>query len=152
MSYSHKDGEWLDRLKVMLAPYLRMAETELVLWDDKQLSAGQQWDAEIKAALSRAGVSWRTLGRLPASPFIMKDELPVMVKAAKEGGAQLLWVYFSSAGWEETALKDFQATHDTKIPLDARPRPEQNEILKLVAQLVKQAALGSTSRFKSLPA
>ena len=87
-----------------------------------------------------------------ASSFIMEDELPVMVKAAKEGGAQLLWVYLSSAGWEETPLRDFQATHDTKIPLDARPRPEQNEILKSVAQQVKQAALGSTGRFKSLPA
>ena len=76
----------------------------------------------------------------------------MMVKAAKEGGAQLLWVYLSSAGWEETALKEFQATHDTKIPLDARPRPEQNEILKSVAQQVKEAALRSTGRFKSLPA
>ena len=153
VSYSHKDSEWLDRLKVMLTPYLRMAETELVLWDDKQLRAGQQWNAEIKAALARAGVLVALVSAdFLASNFIMQDELPVMVKAAKEGGAQLLWVYLSAAGWEETALKDFQATHDTKIPLDARPRPEQNEILKSVAQQVKQAALGSTTRFKSLPA
>jgi pimeloyl-ACP methyl ester carboxylesterase/tetratricopeptide (TPR) repeat protein len=153
VSYSHKDGEWLDRLKVMLTPYLRMAETELVLWDDKQLRAGQDWNAEIKAALAKAGVLVALVSSdFLASTFIMEDELPVMVKAAKEGGAQLLWVYLSSAGWEETLLRDFQATHDTKIPLDARPRPEQNEILKSVAQQVKQAALGSTGRFKSLPA
>lgn len=153
VSYSHSDREWLERLKKMLAPYLRMAETELVLWDDRQLSAGQQWDVEIKAALAKAGVVVALVSsEFLASSYIMDNELPVMIKAAKDGGAQLLWVYLSSAGWEETALKDFQATHDTKIPLDARPVPEQNEILKSVAQQVKQAALSSTSRFKSLPA
>jgi hypothetical protein len=85
------------------------------------------------------------------SAYVMQNELPAIVKAAKDGGASLLWVYISAAGWEETPLRDFQATHDTKIPLDARPRAEQNEILKSVAQQIKQAALGATDRFKSLP-
>ena len=153
ISYSHKDREWLERLKVMLDPYLRMAEAELALWDDTKLSAGQQWNAEIETALAKAGVVVALVSAdFLASRYIMQDELPVMVKSAKDGGAQLLWVYLSAAGWEETLLKDFQATHDTKIPLDARPRPEQNEILKSVAQQVKQAALGSTSRFRGLPA
>jgi tetratricopeptide (TPR) repeat protein len=153
VSYSHRDSEWLDRLKRMLSPYLRMAETELVLWDDKQLSAGEQWDVEIKTALARAGVVVALVSSdFLASSYIMENELPVMINAAKDGGAQLLWVYLSSAGWEETALKDFQATHDTRIPLDARPVSEQNEILKSVAQQVKQAALGSTNRFRGLPA
>jgi hypothetical protein len=77
--------------------------------------------------------------------------LPPLVKAAREGGTRLLWMYVSEAGWEETPLKSFQATHDTTLPLDARPRPEQNAILKSVAQQIKQAALGATNRFRSLP-
>jgi internalin A len=85
-----------------------------------------------------------------ASAYVTQNELPVMIAAAKSGGVRLLWVYISSAGWEETPLREFQATHDTKIPLDSRPKPEQNEILKSVAQQMKEAALGATDRFKSL--
>ena len=151
VSYSHKDVEWLDRLKVMLAPYLHMGETELDLWDDKRLSAGEQWDVEIQQALSKAGVAVALVSAdFLASGYIMNHELPPLVKAARDGGTRLLWVYVSAAVWEETPLKAFQATHDTKLPLDARSRPEQNEILKSVAQQIKQAALGATSRFKSL--
>lgn len=152
VSYSHKDGEWLDRLEVMMAPYLHMAETELDLWDDSRLRAGERWDLEISKALATAGVAVALVSAdFLASTYVRTNELPAMVTAAKEGGVRLLWVYISAAGWEETPLKDFQATHDTKIPLDGRPRPEQNEILKAVAQQIKAAALGATARFKSLP-
>src|SRR5262249_13447162 len=51
VSYSHSDVDWLDRLKLMAAPYLRAAETELDLWEDTRLKSGQQWDAEIRQAL-----------------------------------------------------------------------------------------------------
>ena len=54
LSYSHKDKEWVDRLKVIIAPYLRAAESELDFWDDSRLQAGQQWDAEIRHALAEA--------------------------------------------------------------------------------------------------
>jgi hypothetical protein len=152
VSYSHKDVEWLERLKVMMAPYLHAAESELDLWDDTRLSAGQQWDEEINRALAKAGVAVALVSAdFLGSSYVMQKELPAIVKAAKAGGASLLWVYISAAGWEETPLKDFQATHDTKTPLDSRTRAEQNEILKAVAQQIKQASLGATGRFKSLP-
>jgi pimeloyl-ACP methyl ester carboxylesterase len=151
VSYSHKDGEWLDRLKVMVSPYLRAAETELDLWDDTRLRAGDQWDVRIREALAQAGVVVALVSAdFLASAYVTQNELPVMIAAAKSGGVRLLWVYISSAGWEETPLREFQATHDTKIPLDSRPKPEQNEILKSVAQQMKEAALGATDRFKSL--
>ena len=75
-----------------------------------------------------------------------------MIKAAQDGELQLLWVYISSAGWEETALKNFQATHDTKVPLAALPLAEQDEMLKLIARKTKAAALGAPERFKNRPA
>lgn len=148
LSYSHKDKEWVDRLKVMIAPYLRAAESELDFWDDSRLQAGQQWDAEIHHALSEAGVGVALVSSsFLGSPYVMDKELPVMIKAADEGGLRLLWVYISSAGWEETSLKRFQATHDTKTPLNALPGPEQDEILKSVARQIKEAALSATTRF-----
>jgi pimeloyl-ACP methyl ester carboxylesterase len=150
LSYSHKDKEWVDRLKVMIAPYLRAAESELDLWDDSRLQAGQQWDAEIHRALAEAGVGVALVSStFLGSEYVMDKELPVMIKAADQGGLRLLWVYISAAGWEETPLMRFQATHDTKKPLNALSVPEQDEILKSVARQIKEAALGATSRFKN---
>jgi pimeloyl-ACP methyl ester carboxylesterase len=153
VSYSHKDREWLDRLRAMIAPYLREAEAELDFWDDTRLEAGQQWDVEIRRALERAGVAIALVSsQFLASSYVTEYELPEMIKASDEGGLKLLWAYISAAGWEETSLKRFQATHDTKQALDRLALPEQNEILKSIARQIKEAALSATDRFKSLSA
>lgn len=150
VSYSRKDAEWLERLKEMLAPYLHMGETELDLWDDTRLRAGEQWDVEIKRALSQAGVvvALVSAGFL-ASTYVMKDELPAIVRAASDKQIQLLWVYVSSAAWKETPLKEFQATHDAKRPLALLSRPEQDEVLLSVAEQIKHATLRATRQFTS---
>lgn len=151
VSYSHKDIDWLRRLQEMLAPYLRKGEQELMLWDDTKLQAGQQWDTEIRTALKNAGVGVALVSApFLASTYIDRNELSVMIDAAKKSEITLLWVYLSSAGWEETPLKDFQASHDVSVPLAARSRPEQDEILKKVAATIKQAALSATDKYKSL--
>jgi pimeloyl-ACP methyl ester carboxylesterase/tetratricopeptide (TPR) repeat protein len=152
VSYSHKDRDWIERLKVMIAPYLRAAESELDLWEDTQLEAGQQWDVKIQSALESAGVALALVSAdFLASPYVMEKELPALIKAADEGGLRLLWVYISAAGWEETQVSHFQATHDTKTPLDSRPVSEQEEILKSVARQVKEVALAATRRFRNQP-
>ena len=84
-------------------------------------------------------------------PRVRADAPVAMIKASDEGGLRLLWVYISAAGWEQTPLRRFQATHDTKKPLESRPVPEQNDILLSVAQQMKEAALGATRRFKDQP-
>ncbi len=152
LSYSHRDKEWVDRLKVMIAPFLHAAESEIDFWDDSHLQAGQQWDAEIHRALAEAGVAVALVSSsFLGSAYVMQKELPPMIKAADEGGLRLLWVYISAAGWEETPLQRFQATHDTKKPLNMLPRAEQDEALKSVARQIKEAALSATGRFKNQP-
>lgn len=152
LSYSHKDKDWVDRLKSMLAPYLRAAESEIDFWDDSRLQAGQRWDTEIHNALEHAGVAVVLVSsNFLSSQYVIENELPPIIKAADEGGLRLLWIYISAAGWEETLLKKFQATHDTKMPLNTLSGPEQDEVLKSVARQIKEAALGATTRFKNQP-
>jgi pimeloyl-ACP methyl ester carboxylesterase len=152
VSYSHKDKDWVDRLRVMIAPYLHGAESELDFWDDSRLQAGQQWNTEIQLALQRAGVGVALVSsNFLGSQYVIENELPSIVKAADEGGLRLLWVYLSAAGWEETPLQRFQATHDAKKPLNTLPVPEQDEVLKSVARQIKEAALWATSRFRNQP-
>ena len=152
VSYSHKDRDWVDRLRVMISPYLRTAESELDFWDDSRLQAGHQGNTEIRSALDYAGVAVALVSsNFLSSQYVTENELPVIVNAADEGELRLLWVYISAAGWEETPLKRFQATHDTKKPRNALPSPAQDEILKSVARQIKEAALWATSRFKNQP-
>ena len=83
VGYNHKDRDWLDRLKVMIAPYLREAEAEMDFWDDTRLQAGQQWDVEIHRALERAGVAIALVSSpFLASSYITEYELPAMIKAS----------------------------------------------------------------------
>ena len=149
VSYSHEDKAWLKRLVTMLAPYLRDPESELKLWVDTDLKAGQQWDPEIRNALERAGVAVALVSKdFLASAYVVDYELPAMIAAAKKGDLQLLWVYISSAAWKVTPLKNFQATHDTKTPLSLLRDAEQDEVLLSVAEEIKAASLRATGQFK----
>ncbi len=150
VAYSRHDGEWIERLKTMIAPYLRQAEAELDLWDDRRIASCGPDGAGLGGALRESGVAVALVSSsFLASNCIMDYALPSM---AAQGGGRLLWAYISAAGWEETPLANFQAAHDIARPLDALPKAEQNEILKSLAQQMKAAALGATGRFKSLPA
>ena len=57
ISYSHRDTEWMERLRTIITPYLREAETELELWVDKGIQPGDKWFEEITNALRTAGVA-----------------------------------------------------------------------------------------------
>lgn len=149
VSYTHKDAIWVKRLQTMAKPYLRQAETELVLWVDRErIQPGDIWRSRIDAALKGAGVVVALVSaEFLASDFIWKYEMPEILNAASNGKLRLLWVYLSPAGWEETALKDFQAAHDTSQPLTALSQQEQDDALKRIAQELKRVALGATERF-----
>jgi hypothetical protein len=148
VSYSHRDAEWVERLQTMARPYLRQAEAELDLWVDTRLRPGDTWREEIAVALRRAGVAVALVSAsFLASEFVWRHEMPEILAAARQGKLRLLWAYLSPAGWEETELQDFQATHDTRRPLAALTPVEQDEALKGIAREIKRAALGATERF-----
>jgi hypothetical protein len=49
VSYSHKDEKWKDKLSVQLGVFA--AEGKLEVWDDRKITAGAEWFAEIKKAI-----------------------------------------------------------------------------------------------------
>jgi TIR domain len=55
ISYSHRDEEWKDQL----LPHLRVleAESELTLWEDREIEPGDEWRPAIERALSAARVA-----------------------------------------------------------------------------------------------
>ena len=82
-SYSHEDTEWLEYFEVMLHPLIR--SSELTVWSDRQISAGDRWKKEITNALSKAKVAVLLVTpHFLQSDFIHNNELPPLLKAAKK--------------------------------------------------------------------
>ena len=150
VSYSHKDKEWKDRLCQLLSPFLRDGDIELQLWvDDGDIQTGDRWHEKIQSALKAAGVAVVLVSAsFLASDYVMKYELPEIIRAAADGKIRLIWVYVSHAAYDSTELESFQAAHDVSQPLYALLRPDQDAILLKVARDIKAAALGATDRFR----
>jgi tetratricopeptide (TPR) repeat protein len=138
ISYSHRNQEWLERLRGMMSPLLR--EGELDLWADTRIQSGDQWLSEIGKALASSRIAVLLVSsEFLASKFIQEDELPVIFAAAQRGEMKLIWVYVNHALYEETPIKNYQAAHDVRLPLAALAPPDQDGALKSIALKIKAA-------------
>lgn len=113
ISYSHKDLKWLKRLE----PHV--AHLETLIWDDTRIKPGADWRGEIRQQLDEAKVAILLVSaHYLASKFIKENELPPLLKAAKEEGAVILPVIVSPCRFDVTeSLSQFQALNDPDQPL-----------------------------------
>jgi len=96
VSYSHQDEGWKDRL----VQHLRVLELEDVLevWDDRRIVAGDVWQAEIEAALARAGLALLLISvDFLTSQFIRGVEVPRLL--AREG-VRVIPVFVRPCPWK----------------------------------------------------
>ncbi len=98
ISYSHRDGEWVERLRRMLQPLEQRYGLER--WDDSRIRAGMQWRDEIRTALAGAQVALLMVSAdFLASDFVTREELPPLFHAAREEGLRILWVPLRPCLW-----------------------------------------------------
>ncbi|CAG0971616.1 Adenylate cyclase 2 [Geobacteraceae bacterium] len=141
ISYSHKDGEWLTRLKTHLKPYIH-GET-LAVWDDTKIKPGERWRDEITAALEHATVAVVLVSpNFLESDFIASSELPPLLAAARERGLTILWVPLSFSSYDETEIRDYQAAINPDRPIDTLSKAEQNKAWVKVCKRIKEAVQG----------
>jgi pimeloyl-ACP methyl ester carboxylesterase len=139
VSYSHKNGDWRDKLSLMLNPLLTERD-KLDLWADNRIPTGADWLSEISSALSTCRVAVLLVSaEFLASDFIRNHELPAIFDAVDRGEVRLVWLYLSYALYEETRLSKYQAAHDLSRPLDEMTEVEQRKILKQAAYTIKEA-------------
>ncbi len=142
ISYSHRDRRWLDRLKIHLRPLER--DLELQVWDDSRLTPGLPWRDEIRKAIEGANAAVLLVSAdFLASDFIHTDELPPLLRAAKEEGALILPIIISPSLFLRTPpLSQFQAVNDPARPLVSISEGEQEDVfLRVADQLFQQAPL-----------
>ncbi len=138
ISYSHKDHEWLDRIREALKPYVRHKAVEV--WDDQSIAPGAKWKSEIEVALRRTRVAILLVTpSFLASDFVADEELPRILKAASTEGLIILWIAVRASAFAETPLSEFQAANDPSRPLAALTPAEQDAELVAIGKQVKIA-------------
>ncbi|BDV44203.1 hypothetical protein GURASL_31260 [Geotalea uraniireducens] len=139
ISYSHADSEYLSRLKVHLRPYERKSLIDL--WSDTKIRTGQQWKKEIEAALGRAAVAILLVSAdFLASDFVVDNELPPLLDAAKNNGVKILPVVLKPCAFSDVEnISVYQAVNDPKNPLIAVSEAEREAIWVCLAKEVQNA-------------
>ena len=134
--FSHKDIEYVERLKIHLKPFERNECFET--WSDKEIEIGQDWDKEIKGVLKITKIAILLVSAdFLASDYISKVELPSLIKAAEEEGAIILTIYANP-----TSLKLFknitkyQAVNSPEKTLSQVSITEREEIFKKVVEKI----------------
>lgn len=105
VSYANSDAKWLK----LLDPHLKGLErhANVARFDDRQLLGGDDWDAEIKAALERADiVILLVTANFIASEYIHRVELPAMLRGLQEHGCVVMPVLFETCARQLLGVED----------------------------------------------
>jgi hypothetical protein len=118
ISYSHKNSKRLEELQEHFET-LKYAGIEVDLWSDERIEGGMNWKEEIKKSMDECQVAILLVSTpFLASKFIMTEELPTILAAAKERGVTLLSVVVAPCRLTKTPfLKDYQAMNEPEKPL-----------------------------------
>jgi formylglycine-generating enzyme required for sulfatase activity len=144
ISYSHVDRIWVERLQRMMAPLLRATGQELRLWDDSQIEDGRPWRPAIEAALAEAKVALLLVSdAFLASEFVINEELPALLAAAKAEGVPILWASVGPCHVEVTEIYHYQAVLSPSRHLKAMDEVELAEALKTITLAIREAALAA---------
>ncbi len=118
ISYAHVDED----LKKELDKYLKVLKrsSKIQSWNDRDLIPGQEWDAEIMAALSRANIILLLISiDFNSSDFIWDKELASAMKRHEEGTAHVVPVILRKCDWSKMPYAKLQA-----LPRNAKPVTE----------------------------
>jgi TIR domain len=138
ISYSHKDAQWLEKLKQFLRP---LEDKDLIrVWDDTEIHPGSDWLGDISKALESARVAVFLLTQnFLDSPFIRDKELPVLIEAAQNRGCLIFVIAVSSSTFEDSPLAKFQWAIPPNTPLDLMSPAEQSKALTDIYRKMKAA-------------
>ena len=136
ISYSHKDKTWLDKLLLHLKPY----KLEDLLWEDTKIRPGTDWRENIKKELESAKAAILLVSPyFLASDFILNNELPQLLDAAKNKGLKILWIAVTYSSYDEIEIERYQALNELSNPLDnIKDEVELNKEFVTICKKIKK--------------
>ncbi len=144
ISYSHSNISYVNDLKRHFKNLERTHGIEL--WDDSKIRVGELWKEEIKAAMARAKVAiFIVSADFFGSDFIANEELPELLRKAKEEGATVISVIAEPCDFDNTLLAKYQALNAPSKSVLSLSKLKREELwVSLVNQVKRILNLDST--------
>ncbi len=131
IAYSHNDLIYKDQLKEIHAPVAQFRQVKV--WDDRDIEAGREWEAEIKERLYGADVILLLVSPDSLdSDYFYGKEVEVSLQRHAKGEAVVVPVILRPCLWEDTPISILEA-----LPTKAKPVtqwPSQDEAFTDVAK------------------
>jgi len=100
ISYSHKDEEEKDALLSQLG-VLQKADL-IQLWNDDRIGAGEDWEQQIREAMSHARVAVLLVtANFLNSDFILMNEVPALLQRRTQEGLTVFPIIAKACAWQE---------------------------------------------------
>jgi hypothetical protein len=136
VSYSHRDEDLKDELVIHLANLKRQGK--ISAWQDRDIEAGAEWDAEIKAQLEASAIILLLISpRFIASDYCYDLEMQRAIERHDAGAARVIPIILRPVDWQETPFSKLQV-----LPKDAKPITkwdDQDEAFLNVVQGIRRA-------------
>ena len=116
ISYAHEDRRYKDELGKLLRYPVR--EGKVIVWDDGEITAGADWDDDIRRALFEANIVIMLISSdFVGSAYIDRVELAEAVEREQRGETRIVPIIVRRCIWEErTGLSRLQA-----LPVGGKP-------------------------------
>ncbi|MFC4212658.1 toll/interleukin-1 receptor domain-containing protein [Pedobacter lithocola] len=115
ISYSHRDENYLERLKVHLAQMKR--ENMIDEWTDKEIHAGSSLENEINGALASSQIFLALVSPdYLASNYCFEKEFEAALQLQEEGELIIVPIIVEHCEWQKTPFGKLKA-----IPKDGKP-------------------------------
>jgi tetratricopeptide (TPR) repeat protein len=148
-SYAHEDRPLLEELLKYLRPLEREMGSRLVLWYDRQIPPGGQWNAEIEWHLAAAEVILLLVSVDFFASDICDKEMRRALELQQAGRAVVVPVLLRPASWEGSPLAPLQI-----LPRDGEPlrrKEGREEAFKQVADEIGGIVKGRMARRQAAP-
>jgi tetratricopeptide (TPR) repeat protein len=143
ISYSHRDTEWKDRFVDHLE--VSVKQGHFVQWNDKLIGAGEDWYAQITAAMDAASAALFLISHeFLRSDFILREEVTRLIERREREGLHIVPVYLRACDWEAVDWLKRMQMRPGSVPvvrgLDHVIDDEFRSIAKEIRLLVEGAA------------
>lgn len=148
ISYSRRDGQWVDRLRTLFRPTERRGMVST--WSDADLEPGLAWEPQLLSSIAAAQAALLLVTpALLASDYVKRVELPALLSRARAPATnfRLFWLLLEPCDWRSKLpeLADVQAIGDLNrsVSESASSADEQVRLIDVV-EAIGRALLGST--------
>lgn len=140
VSYSHQDERYLKDNSLLGA--LKGLEKEGVeFWFDRNITAGNKWDDEIKNRISSSEIVLVLVSQaFLDSPYCQTDEIPLFLQKAEQRGLIIFPLMLSRCEWQRhewLRIRQFLPANDKNIEEDFTARGKRKRLFHEIRQQLR---------------